>query len=357
MTKETLIYLWAGQRVSNRGCLSNTQGWGGNGRSGAYECAAEVILRIGVMTGKTRTSQPKDRFDLLCGYPLSQQLSGYPQIHNAPVRLGKALQNLPVLYPALIDRRCRGGGECGNGSRPARAGSQASITIHRVCRHNPHSFRVQQVTGKAGQTRTGMQNFYPGCVASHPALWFLIGESSQSSQVAPVGTSRVTSISTGQLFADGCGRCGLQRRRTNMNPRLQVTGARAEQHTGIMSMDTHGFQNLRIRVVQINQDVTGVLAIGVGLDIHIPSFAVTQAKKSNHRATHQLIGRPKAISWKGFLGAVANQTDRVQIARHRRKLASDCLHRNKKSTVDHGARMPLKPLAIQSIFSKWKILP
>ena len=75
----------------------------GSRKSGAGQSAAQIVLRIIVLAGKVGTAQTENGFDLCGRCVLGEQLSGQPQIDDAPIGLWKALANVPTLDPALID--------------------------------------------------------------------------------------------------------------------------------------------------------------------------------------------------------------------------------------------------------------
>ena len=75
--------------------------WGG--KSCARDGAPQVVIGITVAAGKMRTGEPEDGLDLSSGLALREQIPGDPQIHDAPVRLRKAFQNMPSLHTTLVD--------------------------------------------------------------------------------------------------------------------------------------------------------------------------------------------------------------------------------------------------------------
>ena len=76
--------------------------WGG--KSCARNGAPQVVVRIAMTAGKMRAGEPEDSLDVRRGLALREQVPGDPQIHDAPVRLRKALENMPSLQTTLIDR-------------------------------------------------------------------------------------------------------------------------------------------------------------------------------------------------------------------------------------------------------------
>ena len=60
---------------------------------GTYECAAEVIVWVGVLSGKPGTAVTQDGCDLRGGRATLEHILGDPFIGDAPVGLWEAFQN------------------------------------------------------------------------------------------------------------------------------------------------------------------------------------------------------------------------------------------------------------------------
>src|SRR5713226_2216840 len=80
---------------------STPWGW----KSCASDGPPQVAIRIAVAAGKMRAGEPENGLDLRGGFVLREQVLGDPQIHDAPVRLRKALENMPSLHTTPVDRR------------------------------------------------------------------------------------------------------------------------------------------------------------------------------------------------------------------------------------------------------------
>ena len=76
--------------------------WGG--KRCACDGASQVVLGIAMAAWKMRTGEAQDSLDLNCGPALREQVSGDPEIYDAPIRLRKAFANVPSPHTALIDR-------------------------------------------------------------------------------------------------------------------------------------------------------------------------------------------------------------------------------------------------------------
>ena len=79
---------------------------------GTCECAAEVVVRVGVLSRKTRTAAAQDGCDLWSGRATEEQFLGDPLIGDAPVGLGEAIKDPQSVQPSGIDVR-RTSGCCG----------------------------------------------------------------------------------------------------------------------------------------------------------------------------------------------------------------------------------------------------
>jgi hypothetical protein len=80
----------------------------GGRKSSASQGTAQVVVGIAVGARKVRTAEAEERFDFGGRRAPREQLPGDPQIHNAPVGLGKAFGNPQSLHPDAIGFRCLG---------------------------------------------------------------------------------------------------------------------------------------------------------------------------------------------------------------------------------------------------------
>jgi len=308
--------------------------WGG--KRCACDGASQVVIGIAVAAGKMRTGEAKDGLNLNSGLAQREQVSGDPKIYDAPIRLRKAFPNMPSLHTASVDRDGLGGAGwariCGG-----------PVDRERRCRR---LYRLpdglQQRLAARRQTRTGVDESYPrGVAVGCATCGFLIGESSEPSQVTPVGAGPIATVQVCQVSA-GRGRHGrLQRRGAEANPSLQmrnartVAGAGLYHHTGVMSVGAHEVHSRRIGTIQINQNIAGVLISGVGVNVNVAPLAVASAQKADGPCTHQLDCCPQSFSGKRASGQAVNQADQIQFVGHRAEMATDGLPGQKKSTVVH----------------------
>ena len=84
-----------------------------------------------------------------------------------------------------------------------------------------------------------------------------------------------------------------------MQPGLQVTWAGLKNDTGVMSIGPQKGQNAVMGVVQVEQDVTGIVVPGIGQDVNITAFAVADAQEANGSRREQLGGGPESFSGNG----------------------------------------------------------
>ena len=171
-------------------------------KSCSCQSATQVVLRIAMLAGEMWTSEAENGFHLSRRNVHGQQFSREPQIDDAPVRLGKAFANMPMLHPALIDA-----GSSLDRNRTGEIANRGKL-VHGVARqlsyHLPST--MQQVLSGAGEDGTRFHNPYPGSLTGNrPSLRFLVGEACQSAQVTRAGTGQVAAVSMGQVLTDNPG--------------------------------------------------------------------------------------------------------------------------------------------------------
>jgi hypothetical protein len=302
--------------------------WGG--KSCACDGASQVAVGITVTAGKIRTGEAKDSLNLNSGPSLREQVSGDPKIHDAPIRLREAFANVPSLHTGLVDRHGLGGAGwakiCGARVDRERRGRR----WYRL----PDGFQQRLATRR--QTGTGVDESYPrGVAVGCASCGLLVGESSEPSQMAPVGASPIAAVEVCQVSA-GRGRQGrVQGRRTEANPSLQMAGAGLHHNTGVMSVGAQKVYDRRIGTIQIDQKIAGVLVTGVGVNVNVTPLAVARAEKPDSSLTRQLVCCPNSFAGKRATSQVVNQTDKIQVVGHRRELTADGLPGHKTSTVVH----------------------
>ncbi len=322
--------------------------WGGKNCAG--KGTAEVVIRIAVSPGKKGTGEPKNRVDSSLRSSPRQQMPGDPQIHDAPVRLGKAFENAPALHTSPVD----GGGlrhfdwvrliGCGvDEERRDRVGWWWCIV--------PDT--VQQRLGVWRQAGTGVHDSHPRSVpVGGASCGLLVGEAGEAPQVPPVRAGRIAAIQVRQALAGGGRHRRFQRRGAEANPSLQTAGAGLQHYARIMPVGTHGLHDLRTGAIQVDQNVTSVLVSGVGLNVDIESLAVADAQKPNAGCIPQLRLRPKSFSGKRSPCLMVNQTQQIQLVRHSRNLASDGVPGQKESAVVHHRNLAIATTRRTMIFQR-----
>ena len=325
--------------------VAHSAPWGW--KSCACDGALQVAIRIPVAAGKMRAGEPEDSLNLRRRLALREQVPGDPQIHDAPVRLRKALENMPSLHTTSVDRNGLFGADgarlCGGRVNTEVRGRRPQWWRSRL------PDELQQRLGARRQAHTGVDEFHPGSAPARcAASGLLIGETGEPSQVTPVGAGQIAAIGKRQQPASGSRHRRFQRRGAEANPSLQmrnartVAGAGLKHYTRIMSVGAHELHDHRIRAIQIDENIACVLVSGVGLDVYVASLAVANAQKPDGSRTHQLGRRPKSFSGKRTTCLVVNQTDQIQLVGHRRELAPDGLPSQEKSTVVHDRNFAIE---------------
>lgn len=305
---------------------------------GSYERATQVILGIGVTTGKARTAPTQQLRDGRYGCSSSQQLLSDPLVGNTPIGVRKSLWNPQPLQPGLIDVAGRRGGTgCGDnpfaGERiwQRSGGADSAGAAPYLLLSGPY----QQSTSSR-QANLCVQESHPWTVPIALAPeGFLVGEPGQPSQMTPVGAGQVTSVSVGQLSSDDRGYGRIQADRTDLNPSLEVAGAGLKHHARLMTTGTHQFECGRIGVVQIQQDVAGVPVVSIGLKVYVTAFTIANAQESYCRLLAQLGGRPEPFTRECGSGGVVNQPNQIEIMWHLGKLSSNAAHGEEQTTIKH----------------------
>ena len=73
------------------------------GKSSASDSAAQIVVGVAMVSRKIRTGEPQNLLDFRASPSLRQQVSGNPQIHDAPVGLRKALEDAPSIHTGPVD--------------------------------------------------------------------------------------------------------------------------------------------------------------------------------------------------------------------------------------------------------------
>jgi len=107
-----------------------------------------------------------------------------------------------------------------------------------------------------------------------------------------------------------------------------------------MPLGRHGREDGGLGAIQIDQNVTGVLVLGIRMNVDVATLAIPRPQKPDGGETQQLLGGPQPFSGKGRFGGLVNQTNEIQLVRHRRELAADSLGSKHESTIEHAILLP-----------------
>ena len=325
--------------------------WGS--KSCSCQSATQVVLRIAMLAGEMRTSEAENGFHLGRRNVHGQQFSREPQIDDAPIRLSKALANMPTLHPALIDA----GSSLGRNR--TRGIAYRGETVHGIGRPMCYHLRgaAQQVLGSAGEDGTSFHNPYPGSVTGNrPSLRLLVGEACQSAQVTPAGTRPVAAVSMSQVLTDSRGHGSFQGCGADANPGLKMAGAGLEQDTRLMAIGSHAWQGIG-RVIQVEENIAGVARLGEGEKIDVKALKVACTQEAQYRSPQQLTNIPHSFAWARPSCEAMNQANEIELIRHGRKLAADCVQRKEESAIKHGPENAAKYFGLTIIFQRTVTTP
>ena len=307
----------------------------GSRKSRSCQSASQIVVGIAMMARENWTAQAENGCHLSRRYVHGQQFSSEPQIDDAAVNVGKTILNMPTLYPAAIN-------PCGSLHRHRRFSVDAQGRRDRMrsvwgmlCK-DLHS-RSEQILGGASQDGTSFDNSDPRRRTGRgTALELLIREARQSSQVAPAGAGQVASVSVSQLFTDDRGYGRLHRCGADTNPNLEMTRAGLEHHTRLMATGSHPRQHIGGGVIQVQQNIAGVVILGERDKIDVKALKVACAQEAQNRSPQQLTSIPHAFAWARLSCEAMDQANEIVLIGHRRQLAADCMRGNEESVIRHG---------------------
>jgi hypothetical protein len=132
----------------------------GRKRESASQRAAKVIGGVAMAARKSRAAQPQNLLDFDARPALCQQSARHPQIYDAPVRLCKALRNVPAPHPELVNLPGPRAGEARWNSPLPRRRRPTGMRFGVAC-GGLFAGSLQEAIGVARQSRSGMDNFHP----------------------------------------------------------------------------------------------------------------------------------------------------------------------------------------------------
>ena len=207
---------------------------------------------------------------------------------------------------------------------------------------------VWEVSAGGGDVKARADDLDPDGVAARSApRGFLVGETGEPAQVAPVGAGRIASISCREQLAGDAGHRRFQRRAAETNPGLQMSGTGLQDYTRVMPVGTHGGDGCRPRLIQVDENVAGVLIAGVGLHIDVTAFAVAHTQKADRGRSCQLLSSPESFPRERLPSPVVNQADQVELAGHGGQLSANGLQGEEETAVFHAAILQSEPTAVQ----------
>jgi hypothetical protein len=100
-----------------------------------------------------------------------------------------------------------------------------------------------------------------------------------------------------------------------------------------MPVRAHGGDGRRPRVIQVEENVAGVLVAGVGLHKHIAAFAVAHPQEADRGRSSQLLGSPNPFPRERPSGQVVNQADQIELVGHGGQLSVNGLQGEKETAI------------------------
>ncbi|HKE28361.1 MAG TPA: hypothetical protein VKB88_38695 [Bryobacteraceae bacterium] len=216
------------------------------------------------------------------------------------------------------------------------AGTESKAAVERERGAGHAEARADCSFGLRRQTGLHADDLHPRGVAARCApRRLLVGETGEPTQVVPVGAGGIASISCRQQLASGASHRRFQRRGAETNPGLQMSGAGLQDDTGVMPVSAHGGDGSRPHVIQIDENVAGVLVASIGLYIDVAAFAVAHAQEADRGRSCQQLARPEPFAGERPPSLVMNQTDEVEVVGHGGQLSANGLQGEKEAAVFH----------------------
>jgi len=160
-----------------------------------------------------------------------------------------------------------------------------------------------------------------------------------------------------QVLSDCRGHGSFQGCSADPNPGLEMAGAGPKQDTRLMAIGSHAGQNIRCRVIQIEENIPGVAILSEGEKIDVKSLKVACAQKAQYRSPQQLTNIPHSFAWARPSCEAMDQANEIELIRHGRELAADCVQRKEESAIKHDPRMQRNYLGLTMIFQRTVTTP
>jgi hypothetical protein len=100
-----------------------------------------------------------------------------------------------------------------------------------------------------------------------------------------------------------------------------------------MAIGAHGFDDLVIGTIQVEENIAGVAVAGKRVKEDVVTFAIAAAQKGHQGTTGELHRGPDPVAGKGLPAAAVNQPDLIVVARHGRHLAAHGLQGEEESAI------------------------
>jgi len=305
----------------------------------ACQGAPQVILGIGVAAREPRAGQTENGFHARCRGALGEQLFGDPQVRDTPIGLSKPLRNLQVVQTILVSCYRLDGIDCRISRRVTRWSSALTLgpcTEYRSAGCEYGAF--QQAAAVGCQGGGGVPDFHPRSQSTgQPPSRLLIGEASESAHVTTICAGPISLIQASQVATNWSSHLGCQRHDTDSNPGLKMSGTGLDHNTRLVTVAAHGGQYSWLGIVQIDQNIAGVVVRCVGPEIDIKALSVTGAEKSDGGFNQKLGSRPKPLARQRLSGRVVNQADQITVTGHGGELSADGIQRKKESIIVHSS--------------------
>ena len=124
-----------------------------------------------------------------------------------------------------------------------------------------------------------------------------------------------------------------------------------------MAIGSHAGQNICCRVIQIEENIPGVAILSEGEKIDVKSLKVACAQKAQYRSPQQLTNIPHSFAWARPSCEAMDQANEIELIRHGRELAADCVQRKEESAIKHDPRMQRNYLGLTMIFQRTVTTP
>ena len=160
-----------------------------------------------------------------------------------------------------------------------------------------------------------------------------------------------------QVLSDCRGHGSFQGCSADPNPGLDMAGAGPKQDTRLMAIGSHAGQNICCRVIQIEENIPGVAILSEGEKINVKALKIACAQEAQYRSPQQQTNIPNSFAWTRPSCAAMNQANDIQLIRHGRELATDCVQRKEEFAIKHDPRMQPKHPGPTMIFQRTVTTP